>query len=558
MLLKLKKFFKKKSVITVLIIIAVLIIGGYFLNKSAQKPEYEFIIAEKGELSQEVSVTGQVKPAESVDLAFERSGKVSKANVSVGDIVVSGQLLASLANGELSSSLLQAQANLETEQAKLDELKFGTRPEELQQARTEVQSAEITLSDKEASLENTRTQAEADIESDYSSALTSAQAAVVKGKNALLTLSDIQAAHFSGSDQNSLAVIDIKEDAVYLLLGVSGAGRLASEQISAYTGGAFGIVQSAADNPTHENIDSALTETLNALQKVKIALDAVPVIDDFSTTERTDLATEKNTINTEVTTVAGKQHAIEVQKATNTSNIATAEAAVNTARNTLASKKDILALKLAGSTPEQIMAQEARVKSARASVGNTQAQIDKTVIISPINGVVTKQDVTVGEIIPANIEVISVISEAKFEIETNIPEADIAKIKVGDEALVTLDAYGDEENFNARVVVVDPAETIIEGVSTYKVTLQFLEENGRIRSGMTANIDILTAKLENVISIPQRAVIYVDGGKVVRILNHDETISEVSVKTGLRGLNGEIEIIEGIEEGDKVITFIRE
>lgn len=553
-----KKFFKKKITIISLIIIIGAIVGGYIYIKSIQKPEYDFIVVERGELTQEVSVTGTVKPAESVDLAFERSGKVGTVVIKVGDIVTSGQMLASLVNGELASDLLQKQANLEAEQAKLDELKSGTRPEEIQQARTNVSNAEIELVDFEDNLENVRNQAEADLESDYSAALTSAESAATYGKNALLTLADIQQAHFGGTDQNSLDIADAKEVAVYSLLGETNAGRSDAEQISSYDGGAYGAVQDAVINSTHENIDLALTGITDALQDVKIALNTVPIIDDFTSTQETNHSLAKTDVNSQITSVSSKRQAIAVQKATNASNIATAEASVNTARNTLANKQDTLTLKLAGSTPEQIAAQEAKVKSAQASVGNIQAQINKTIIYSPINGVITKQNAKVGEIISANTELISIISEAEFEIETNIPEADITKIKIDDNAMITLDAYGDEEVFDARVIAIDPAETIIEGVSTYKVTLQFLEENGRIRSGMTANIDILTAKLQDVFTIPQRAVIYKNGDKFVRVLDlGSDEFGEVKVETGLHGSDGRLEIISGLKEGDRVITFMK-
>ncbi|NQU83864.1 MAG: biotin/lipoyl-binding protein, partial [Parcubacteria group bacterium] len=325
-----KKFFKKKIVIISIVAIVALIIGGYFYNKSTQKIEYDFIVLKKGELTQEVSVTGQVKPAESVDLAFERSGRVSRVNVQIGDNVTVGQLLTSLSNGELASDLLRAQANLEAEQARLSEIEAGTRPEELQQVRTDVSNAEIALSDKEANLENVRNQTAVDLESDYSSALSAVQNAVVRGKSAILTLSDIQAQHFSGSDQNSIEISDAKATAVYELLGASGAGLLSSEQISMLEGGAFGLVQGVITSPTHENIDLALVETATALQRVKDALDAMPIIEDFSATQKTNLTTEKSYMSTEITSISSKQQAIGVQKATNASSITTAEPSVNT------------------------------------------------------------------------------------------------------------------------------------------------------------------------------------------------------------------------------------
>jgi multidrug efflux pump subunit AcrA (membrane-fusion protein) len=158
---------------------------------------------------------------------------------------------------------------------------------------------------------------------------------------------------------------------------------------------------------------------------------------------------------------------------------------------------------------------------------------------------------------------VSIISDKNYEIEVNVSEVDIAKIKSGDTAIITLDAYGDETEFYATVTSIEPAETIIEGISTYKVKLQFNEQDEQIKSGMTANIDILTAKKENVITIPQRAIITKAGQKIVRVIEDVPeknliNINEVIVKTGLRGSDGRIEILEGINEGDEVVISINE
>ena len=187
-----------------------------------------------------------------------------------------------------------------------------------------------------------------------------------------------------------------------------------------------------------------------------------------------------------------------------------------------------------------------------AKVDNIRAQISKTEIYSPIKGVVTKKDAKVGEIVTAGASIVSIISDAEFEIESNIPEVDIVKIKIGNEAKVTLDAYGSDILFAAKVISIDPSETMIEGVATYKVTLGFSGNDARIKSGMTANIDILSDKKENVIFVPLRAVIARNGNKIVRILD-GESVKETEVRVGLRGSDGNIEILEGIKEGDRVV-----
>ena len=78
---------------------------------------------------------------------------------------------------------------------------------------------------------------------------------------------------------------------------------------------------------------------------------------------------------------------------------------------------------------------------------------------------------------------------------------------------------------------------------------------------MTADVNILTAQKENVISIPARAVITQNGRKFVRILRTENgilAVEETTVKIGLRGSNGNVEILQGVKEGDKVITLFEE
>jgi RND family efflux transporter MFP subunit len=184
---------------------------------------------------------------------------------------------------------------------------------------------------------------------------------------------------------------------------------------------------------------------------------------------------------------------------------------------------------------------------------NLEVQISKTVLRSPISGVVTKQDAKVGEIAPAGVILVSVISNARYEIEANIPEADIAKIKIGDRAEVTLDAYGSDVIFPATVSKIDPAETIIDGVATYKTTLQFDTNDDRVKPGMTANTDISGQKRIGVLFIPGRAISTKDGVKTVNLVEEAVT-REVIVTTGLRGSNGDVEILSGLKEGDRVKT----
>ena len=212
-----------------------------------------------------------------------------------------------------------------------------------------------------------------------------------------------------------------------------------------------------------------------------------------------------------------------------------------------------LALKQAPTLPETISAQVAMVNQMQANVLSITADLQKTVLKSPIDGVITKQDTKAGEIVSPGTPIISIISKDKLLIEAFIPEADIAKISIGDIASVTLDAYGDTVKFSATVTFVDPAETMLEGVATYKMKFQFTEENEKIKPGMTANVDIRTAKNIGVLSLPQRVIIRKDSGTFVQVLEGN-VIKEIPIVSGLRGSDGNTEILSGLNKGQQVVV----
>ncbi len=192
------------------------------------------------------------------------------------------------------------------------------------------------------------------------------------------------------------------------------------------------------------------------------------------------------------------------------------------------------------------------VKQYRASYQSAISRYNKTILRSPINGVVTKLDTRLGEIVNSNQVITSVISESKFQIEAYISEVDIRKVKEGASVKTTLDAYGDSEVFEAVVTFVDPAEEIRESVPTYKTTFEFLKEDERIKSGMTANLIIQGEKKESVLSIPKRSTFRKDGQVFVFKFQEDKYI-DVKISLGFVSSDGYVEVKEGLNEGDKIV-----
>ncbi len=578
---------KKKFLISliVLLIVAVILLVRFFQTK---EPSYNFVVAQKGDLVQQVSVIGRVEPAKSVDLAFEKSGRVAKVEVRIGDQVNSGQTLITLDSEDLAAQLAQyqaawesAQAGLaqyqaawETQRAKLDELRAGAKPEEVQVSETKVANAEKSLADAKTNLEDVKSKTEIDLVNLYDDikdilddAYTKAAAALDQQIDDLFSNDDSEDPDLTFSTSNSQAKIDVESQRVSI-------GRTLKS------------LKSEIDNPNlfsvplkQDDLDKLLVRGENYLTAIREFLDRLNdavngAINLSSTTVgiyKGNINTARTNINTAISNVNAQEQLIAGQKVTNQNNINTAQAQINAAQNALVLAQDELILKKSGATGEQIKAQEsqvkqaelnvdsqkAQVKQAKAAVENIQSQLAKTILKTPIDGVVAKQEAKVGEIASPNIAVVSVISQADFEVKANAPEVDIAKIKVGNLAEITLDAYSSDDLFKAQVVSINPAETIIEGVATYEITLNFLEKDQRIKSGMTADIDVLTEEKKDVLVVPSRAIANKDGGKFAKILiqspDKEEKVLEVAVETGLRSSDGRIEIIKGIEPGDRVI-----
>ncbi len=503
------------------IIGAAVLAGIAYFAFNNEAPQADTAEAQIRDLKQIVSVTGSVRSSEEIDLAFEVSGRVSDIYVNVGDQVISGQRLVSLDASELLAQLSDAKANLEVQVAKLDELRKGTRAEEINVAIAKVRSAEDALSDAKLNFTN------------------SAKDAFTKADDAVRNKVD----QFFDNSRSSNPELSFQPNNAQLGNKLEQA-RPGIEQILNEWKSATDALSVNSNLSQHSDLANSYLNSINLfLDDVALMLNSLTPTGEVSQTNidkyRTDVSTARTNLNTAIT------------------NLASSEEKFNSARASLAVAERELELKQAGATQEQIAAQEALVRQAEAKLQVTNSQLSKTVLRAPFAGVVAKKDVKVGEIARVNSPAISVIGQSEFEIETFVPEADIASVSVGDIAEITLDAYGNDELFEAEVVSIDPAETVVGGVPTYKTILELKAVNGRIKSGMTANIDILADMREGAIAIPVRAVIYRNGDRIVRVLTGGEIVEKM-VETGIRGSDGFIEITRGIEAGEEIVVFIRD
>lgn len=574
-----RKFFARKKIKIILVILVVIALALVSRPKKNNGGVGEIHTIQKGNISKEVNVTGRVKPTEDVKLAFERGGKIAGIYAKVGAEAKAGQFLMQLVNDDLyaqqnqafaavkvQAQLRQYKAALDSQKAKFAELKRGTRAEEIKIAQTSVDNAKKAFEDAKTNLKNVEDKASSDISNIYDDVADVLNDAYAKADDAVRVKS---AGIVAGDTTNGYRVLfstcDAKEAGAVANL------RSNLENSLSVWKSKLNEIKAAT---SRDDLDKAIIMAKTNLDEVEKFVERANGIvtasclasDSARATDRTNIGTARTNIITAQTSLNTQSQAILTQKVTNYNLISSARAKSSDAQNALDSAQDQLDLKKAGTAPEQLAyqealvaqatatveAQEGQVLSAQAGVQNAQAQIEKTILRAPFSGIITKVDWNQGEIISAGAVAVSVISTANFEIDANIPEVDIASIALGNPVNVVLDAV-QNETLAGKVVAIDPAETVVDGVVNFKVTIVIDKTDGRLKSGLTANLAIITEQKNDILVIPEYAIIENDAGLFARKIENGNTI-DVPIQTGIRSQDGLVEIISGLVEGDIVVN----
>jgi HlyD family secretion protein len=254
---------------------------------------------------------------------------------------------------------------------------------------------------------------------------------------------------------------------------------------------------------------------------------------------------------------------------------------------------------------EGINGLKAAVKSAEAQLNRANKDVSRTTIVAPMNGVVSllavkKGERVVGTAQMAGTEMMRIADMSSFEVRVDVGENDITKVKIGDTALVEVDAYNNRKFKGVVYKIANPQLNSATGVASsnevtnYKVHIRLMPESYKdlissknrfpFRPGMTASADIQTKTKRDVVAVALNAVTTRDSKKesnssdksegekndkapaetsdksssddieeVVFVLQADATVKKVKVKTDIQDLN-HIEILSGLKVGDEVIV----
>jgi len=551
-LFKKKKGKRKKVIIWSIVAIVFILIGFAIFSASRQAEVIEYTTekVQMGNLVQTVTATGAVESSQNIDLNFKLAGKLVYLSVDEGSKVRKGRVLARINSSAISAQADQYRANLEATRADLEKIKAGASSED-------IKITEERVAKEQNDLKNLKLEQTTELNTLREKALNSLNNASF---TASVSLGVVYNNLINDNTTTNLRVSDTG-----LQINLVSSYLLIQEQLT--------VANLAVDDANSEQINEAIIWASDQLREVLAGLniwlnnaydlsDAIIVNSTYPQATKdsikTDVSTQQSTNNTSLTS-------LQTSKSNLVNSVNTYATKIQAAQNDLNIVMAELGLKKADPRDFEIHLAEAKVAQAQAQLNKILADWSDYAIVAPIDGTVTKVNFSIGEQTSLAGSVIEMLSTEKFEVTVDIPESDIAKIKVGDKTIIELDAFGSDHLFKGNIAFIDPAQTVLSDVIYYRTTVSFDNDSfiEQIKPGMTSDVIITTASKDDVLYIPQRVVKIREAmlgevaDKFVEVLVDVENsvVEDRIITVGLRADNGLVEVTSGLADGENVVVF---
>jgi HlyD family secretion protein len=504
--------------------VAILLVasGVVACTTSTAPPKPNTAPVQRTSITSGVSATGSLTALTEQNIGFTTGGQLTAVNVKVGDRVTAGQVLATIDPFAAQQSLDQARGQLRTQQATLEKLTNSPV----------VGGSQDTLDQAQKILAKTKAQADAQNDA-AETAVDNARRALSQAKKQLDKAEDAKKAACASSP-------------AVAMLASSGSGSTTSTNTPS-------VPTMSTSGPS----SSACTSAEAAVSSAK-----------------SGVVTAQNNLD------AAKQQQ-DVTEASGRLAVANAQQAVVSAQNALDSA--------ASDRPSNISAQAGQVTAAQAAVDQAQRALDDTTLRAPVDATVSAVNGTVGEFVapssgtsalapgtdatlpgtngagsgaaaaqavaspnrPGGTQFMVLDNIDEFQVVMAYTETDASSIAPGQKVRLTFDAVPDLE-LSGSVLSVSPTATAISGVISYYVTVVLPSGDPRLKSGMTAQAEVLTKEIPGVLAVPSAAVRTQNGTSVVTVLDPNGTERTVTVQTGATG-DGKTQILSGVTEGQQVV-----
>jgi RND family efflux transporter MFP subunit len=579
-----------------IILIGVLGAGGYFgyqkyFASAANTVKYVTSAAEIGSLVSSIGGTGQVLPSSQVELKPNASGKITRLYVKNGQTVKEGALILTIDSRDAVIGVNQARNSLSSAQLALKDLLAPDNALTLAQAENSLQKAkddlvklrftqETEASDRIA----TKQKAEDALTKAYEDAYNTVADTfldlpdIMNTLNAVLNGNEISRSESAAcsSCTNDNAIINSIDNTRYFeernkitnLINEAKNSYISADSSFDANYDSYKNAGRYSDKTALENL---LAQTNETLKKISDSLkDTSNALDYWVTFRRTheleiyekistyqsDLNSATSKTNSHISGILSVQSTIKNSKDSITgADRNTLQALQNTPLAITQAERSIkeLEMKLAdlkkGATSTDISSQKITLAQRQNDLYSAQQKLADYSLRAPFAGAIVNLTVNRGDTVGSG--AIGTLMTTQKIAQISLNEIDVAKIKVGQLAMLSFDALEDL-NISGTVAEIDALGTVSQGVVSYTVKIAFDVQDERIKPNMTVTANIILESKNDVLVVSSSAVKTKNGNTVVQILNNGLPEDRIVV-TGLTN-DTQTEIVSGLNEGDEIIT----
>lgn len=550
----------------------------------------------RGSLTQTVAVSGSVTASSLIRLNFKQSGRLTEILVTVGDQVAKDQAIARLDPSDLLVAIASTQANLASAQARYDQVIAGATAEDVVIAQRQFEKVKANYATTKSAFLNSVLGAKLDIRA-FSDRLPSSRDQVTTILGNLNGVAQPVATQqpptatdppeFTPEPTLGTAKTDARAAIVNLnqaQAAMENALTISSAQLAvavgewngAYEGvrsgiTAFDAAVSAGSDETHANTfyQAAQSTYTAAATKLSSAIDSVTA---QVAVAQTNLLTAANSLQT-----GGSRNEINLNNArfnlagaqTSFVNLqqtaATAKSKVTSAGTSLTTVTDAISgtylatqasfqKQVAGPKSYEIQAALATIQASQAGLQTAQNNLDNATLRAPSPGTIASLSIQVGEFVGAggtNNPFTVIANTSVMQLHGTIGEADVAKIAIGQVAIISVDAVGTVGKMTGRVVSIDPVATLQLGVPVYGVDTVVDIPSAGVRPGMSGTANVIIASRQNVITVPNLAIRAQGTRRFVQVLENGAAVDADVVF----GISNETvtEVSSGLTDGQLVV-----
>jgi RND family efflux transporter MFP subunit len=479
-----------------------------------------------GELRAVVSLNGELRATDQVDVVAGISSRIVRLPVTVGQAVGAGQVLAELDRTELEMELAKAQTSLTKVHAEVAKLRDGsTSAEDIATEEASLRAAEARLA------QLMQGPAPEDVDS-------AAQDLSQARNNRASTVSELAL-----SKEQARLSMEMAAESLRAAQANYGAVKLIYDE-ALRTGKDPNIPSCPDDNKNCRDLtDTKLRQFKASFESSEIALKMAEhtlasrrlAYEDARRQEIAGLQVADSQVQ------AAAVNLEAARRGPNPDEVAEAEAPIVEARANLAKAQK------APYEEADLQIKQADVQSAEMDVREAELNLRDAQVVAPFAGIVAQRHVSVGSAVSASTTIVQLISQT-IQVQLSADDGQVMQLEPGQRADVRLTAYPDVV-FPARIEAISPTSSTTS--RTFSVTLSPEAPDARLKPGMLAQADVAISSRPAVLMIPEQAVLARATENAVFVVA-DGKAKQTPVTLGARG-GGMVEVLNGLKEGDNVV-----